>query len=71
IFSTAPGAYSPSTQFANREGWSPERLNRLYEARLGYSYGDGGDGEADAAAFAANLERVDAAIFSRSSSAYG
>ena len=31
IFSTAPGAYSPSTQFANREGWSPERLNRLYE----------------------------------------
>ncbi|AJP71314.1 cobaltochelatase subunit CobN [Sphingomonas hengshuiensis] len=71
IFSTAPGAYSPSTQFANREGWSPERLNRLYEARLGHAYGDGIDGEADSTAFAANLERVDAAIFSRSSSAYG
>ena len=71
IFSTAPGAYSPSTQFANREGWSPERLNRLYEARLGHVYGDGGDGEADSAAFAANLERVDAAVFSRSSSVYG
>lgn len=71
IFSTAPGAYSPSTQFANREGWSPARLNQLYQARLGHAYGDGSDGEADAAAFTANLKRVDAAVFSRSSSAYG
>jgi cobaltochelatase CobN len=71
IFSTAPGAYSPSTQFANREGWSPERLNGLYQARLGHAYGDGNDGEADAEAFTANLKRVDAAMFSRSSSAYG
>lgn len=71
VFSTAPGAYSPSTQFANREGWSPERLNRLYESRLGHAYGDGSDGEADAEAFSANLKRVDAAVFSRSSSAYG
>jgi len=71
IFSTAPGAYSPSTQFANREGWSPERMNRLYEARLGHAYGDGSDGAADGAAFVANLEHVDAAVFGRSSSAYG
>jgi cobaltochelatase CobN len=71
IFSTAPGAYSPSTQFANREGWSPERLNQLYQARLGHAYGDGSDGEADSGAFTANLKRVDAAMFSRSSSAYG
>lgn len=71
VFSTAPGAYSPSTQFANREGWSPDRLNRLYEARLAHAYGDGAEGEPDSAAFAANLERVDAAVFSRSSSAYG
>ena len=71
IFSTAPGAYSPSTQFAIKEGWSPERLNRLYEDRLGHAYGDGADGEPDSAAFAANIEHVDAAVFSRSSSAYG
>jgi len=71
VFSTAPGAYSPSTQFANREGWSAQRLNRLYEARLGHAYGDGNEGEADTEAFSANLKRVDAAVFSRSSSAYG
>jgi cobaltochelatase CobN len=46
-------------------------MNRLYEARLGHAYGDGSDGEADGAAFAANLEHVDAAVFGRSSSAYG
>lgn len=71
IFSTAAGAYSPSTQFAIKEGWSAQRLSALYEARLGHAYGDGADGEQDSVAFAANLERVDAAIFSRSSSAYG
>jgi cobaltochelatase CobN len=71
IFSTAPGAYSPSTQFAIKQGWSRERLDQLYKARLGFAYGDDGGGEADAAAFAANLETVDAAVFSRTSSAYG
>jgi cobaltochelatase CobN len=71
IFSTAPGAYSPSTQFAIKEGWSTERLNRLYEDRLGHAYGDESEGEPDGTAFAANLDRVDAAVFSRSSSAYG
>ena len=71
VFSTAPGAYSPSTQFANREGWSKEELNRLYQTRIGHAYGDGDDGEPDSAAFTANLANVDAAVFSRSSSAYG
>lgn len=71
IFSTAPGAYSPSTQFAVREGWSAQDMNRLYEARLGHAYGEGGDGDADATAFGASLARVDAAVFARSSSAYG
>lgn len=71
IFSTALGAYSPSTQFAVREGWSDARLDGLYRARLGYAYGDGEEGTGDAEAFAANLKRVDAAVFSRSSSAYG
>jgi cobaltochelatase CobN len=71
IFSTAPGAYSPSTQFAIKQGWQAERLDRLYKARLGHAYDDDGAGEADSAAFAANLERVDAAVFGRTSSAYG
>lgn len=71
IFSTAPGAYSPSTQFAVKEGWSAERMNQLYEARLGYVYGQEGQGEADSAAFSANLAGVDAAVFARSSSTYG
>jgi len=71
IFSTAPGAYSPSTQFANREGWSKEELNRLYKARLSHAYGDGAGGEPDASAFTANLKSVDAAVFSRTSNAYG
>ncbi|MGN8000190.1 cobaltochelatase subunit CobN [Sphingomonas sp. 22176] len=71
IFSTAPGAYSPSTQFANREGWSKARLNQLYRGRLGHAYGDDGDGAPDGDAFVANLKQVDATVFSRSSSAYG
>ena len=71
IFSTAPGAYSPSTQFANREGWSKPALDRLYRARIGHAYGNGDEGEPDGAAFTANLDTVDAAVFSRSSSAYG
>ncbi|BAK65757.1 cobaltochelatase [Sphingobium sp. SYK-6] len=71
IFSTAPGAYSPSTQFANREGWSKAKLDELYRARMGHAYGDGDDGEPDSTAFTASLGTVDAAVFSRSSSAYG
>ena len=71
IFSTAPGAYSPSTQFANREGWSKPELNRLYQARISHAYGDEDEGEPDGAAFSANLDSVDAAVFSRTSSAYG
>lgn len=72
IFSTAPGAYSPSTQFAIKQGWNAERLDRLYRDRLGHAYGDdGANGEPDAAAFAANLDRVDAAVFGRTSNAYG
>lgn len=70
IFSTAPGAYSPSTQFANREGWSKQELNRLYQARIGHAYGDADEGEPDSTAFTANLHSVDAAVFSRTSSAY-
>lgn len=70
IFSTAPGAYSPTTEFAIKQGWSAQKLNAHYQARLGFAYDDS-DGEPDAQAFAANLDHVDAAVFSRSSSTYG
>lgn len=73
IYSTAPGAYSPSTQFAIQAGaeWTDERLARLYTDRLGHAYGETDPGAADAEAFAAQLSGVDAAVFSRSSNAYG
>ena len=74
IFSTAPGAFSPRTEFAVKEDprWSDQRLADHYAARLAHAY-DGGetDGAADGEAFSANLKTVDAAVFSRSSNAYG
>lgn len=73
IYSTAPGAYSPSTQFAIRAGaeWSDARLSQLYTDRLGHAYGENDDGGADADGFVAQLSSVEAAVFSRSSNAYG
>lgn len=74
IFSTAPGAFSPTTEFAAKAdpAWSDAQIAKHYAQRLGHAY-DGGqdDGAADGAAFADNLKTVDAAVFSRSSSAYG
>ena len=74
IFSTAPGAFSPTTEFAVKDDprWSDQRLADHYAARLAHAY-DGGetDGAADGEAFSDNLETVDAAVFSRSSNAYG
>jgi cobaltochelatase CobN len=74
IFSTAPGAFSPTTEFAAKADppWSDAKIATHYAERLGHAY-DGGtdDGAADGAAFADNLKTVDAAVFSRSSSAYG
>lgn len=74
IFSTAPGAFSPTTEFAAKADppWSDRKIATHYANRLSHAY-DGGtdDGVADGAAFADNLKTVDAAVFSRSSSAYG
>ncbi len=74
IFSTAPGAFSPTTEFATKADppWSDAKIAAHYAERLSHAY-DGGadDGAADGAAFADNLKTVDAAVFSRSSSAYG
>ena len=57
IYSTAPGAYSPSTQFALQAGadWTDARLSRLYTDRLGHAYGEGGNGAPDAQGFVAQL----------------
>jgi len=74
IFSTAPGAFSPTTEFAAKADppWSDARIAAHYAERLSHAYdGGAGDGAADGAAFADNLKTVDAAVFSRSSSAYG
>ncbi|MGE4452242.1 cobaltochelatase subunit CobN [Castellaniella sp.] len=73
IYSTAPGAYSPSTQFAIRAGgeWDDARLSRLYTDRLGHAYGEGDEGTPDAAGFVDQLSTVEAAVYSRSSNAYG
>lgn len=73
IYSTAPGAYSPSTQFAMRAGgeWDDARLSRLYTDRLGHAYGEDDDGASDADGFIDQLSAVEAAVFSRSSNAYG
>lgn len=73
IFSTAPGAYSPVTEFAVQADprWSDEKLAGLYASRLAHAYGQADEGQSDGEAFSANLKTVDAAVFSRSSNAYG
>ncbi|WP_167752785.1 cobaltochelatase subunit CobN [Pusillimonas caeni] len=73
VYSTAPGAYSPSTQFAIRAGaeWDDARLSKLYTDRLGHAYGENEDGAADAEGFVDQLSSVEAAVFSRSSNTYG
>lgn len=73
IYSTAPGAYSPSTQFAIRAGaeWDDARLSKLYTDRLGHAYGEEDDGAQDGEGFVEQLSAVEAAVFSRSSNIYG
>ncbi|MFJ1299093.1 cobaltochelatase subunit CobN [Pseudomonadota bacterium AL_CKDN230030165-1A_HGKHYDSX7] len=71
IYSTAPGAYSPSTQFGIKAGWDEARLTQLYTDRLGHAYGETDAGAADAEGFIAQMDGVQAAVFSRSSNAYG
>jgi len=73
IYSTAPGAYSPSTQFAIKAGaeWDDGRLAQLYTDRLGHAYGEADSGAADAQGFVAQMSGVEAAVFSRSSNTYG
>lgn len=74
IFSTAPGAFSPTTEFAAKADppWSEAKIAAHYAERLSHAYdGEADDGAADGQAFSDNLKTVDAAVFSRSSSAYG
>ncbi len=73
VYSTAPGAYSPSTQFAIQAGddWTDARLSKLYTDRLGHAYGERDSGTPDAQGFVAQLSGVQASVFSRSSNSYG
>lgn len=73
VFSTAIGAYSPSTQFAMNDSgdWSDKKIAALYAGRMAHAYGKGADGTTDGMAFAANIDGVEAAVFSQSSNAYG
>jgi cobaltochelatase CobN len=73
VFSTAIGAYSPSTQFAMKDGadWSDKKIAALYNGRMAHAYGKGADGTSDSGLFAANIDGVEAAVFSQSSNAYG
>ncbi len=73
IFSTAPGAYSPSTQFAMKAGVqsSDSQLTQLYTRRLGHAYGENDGGVADSQGFIEQMSTVEAAVFSRSSNTYG
>jgi cobaltochelatase CobN len=73
IFSTAPGAYSPATEFAlhAQTRWSDERMAKLYSDRLSHAYGESDSGVADGESFSENLKTVDGAVFGRSSNVYG
>lgn len=73
VFSTAPGAYSPATEFAvkTEKRWSDARLAKLYSDRMSFAYGDGDDGLGDPASFSAQLKTVDSAVLSRTSNVYG
>lgn len=76
VFSTAPGAYSPLLEFAIDDpvGSDSKGLSDLYVTRMAHGYGSDDPeaaGGVDVSAFLDNLDTVDAAVFSRSTSAYG
>ncbi len=73
VFATAPGAYSPATEFGGEDGEALERCASCEAAnsdRMSLAYGDGDDGLGDPASFSAQLKTVDSAVLSRTSSVY-
>ena len=68
VFSPAPGAYSPSTQFLAKSGdarGTDDTLSDLYLRRLGHAYGGGLYGDFQRPLFEKNLGNVDAATLPR------
>lgn len=68
VFSPAPGAYSPSTQFLAKSGdarGTDDTLSDLYLRRLGHAYGGGLHGDFQRPLFEKNLGNVDAATLPR------
>ena len=69
VFSEAPNAYSPSTQFLAKSGdlrGDDKTMVRLYNDRMNHAYGIGeASGQSDAA-FTTNLAQMQAAFMSRS-----
>jgi len=69
VFSPAPGAYSPSTQFLAKAGdarGSADAFAELYLRRLGHAYGGGLYGDFQRPLFEKNLGNVAAATLPRS-----
>jgi cobaltochelatase CobN len=69
VFSPAPGAYSPGTQFLAKSGdarGDDNALSELYLRRLGHAYGGGLYGDFQRPLFEKNLGNVDAATLPRS-----
>lgn len=74
VFSSAPGAYSPSIQFLAKSGdqrGDTARMADLYTRRMGHAYGGGLYGEYSRPAYESNLERMDAATLPRNSDVNG
>ncbi len=70
VFSPAPGAYSPGTQFLAKSGdarGDDAAISELYLRRLGHAYGGGLYGDFQRPLFEQNLGNVDAATLPRSS----
>ena len=68
VFSPAPGAYSPATQFLAKSGdarGTDDTLSDLYLRRLGHAYGGGLYGDFQRPLFEKNIADIDAATLPR------
>lgn len=74
VFSTAPGAYSPSIQFLAKSGdqrGDERRMADLFTNRMSHAYGAGLYGAPAKSAFESNLARTDGATLPRTNSVNG
>jgi cobaltochelatase CobN len=74
VFSTAPGAYSPSIQFLAKSGdqrGDERRMADLFTNRMSHAYGAGLYGAPARSAFQSSLARTDGATLPRTNSVNG